>query len=132
MKNLSLETCIRLKDAGFPQPERAPGQLWYAYGELCLIVPDARYGTLAASLECNSKYGTNAPENWVYCPTALELLGLLPDWELRLSGEIGKWMLDKYDLLPFNSKLYAETAERLVERLAEIWLSENEQKTNEQ
>lgn len=78
MKNLSLETCIRLKNAGFPQPERAPAQLWYCRGDLCVlyrVIPD---GILAASLEGPAHYGATNSEDWVYCPTALELLSQTP------------------------------------------------------
>lgn len=125
MANLSPETCIRLRDAGFPQPEKAIGQLWYACSDLCLICPDSRYGTLAASIQKNVLIGINAPADWAYCPTALELLALLPEWDLCAfhDGMPFDWQL--YSNAIFVDNVYNETAESISERLAEIWLSEN-------
>lgn len=122
MKNLSSETCIRLRDAGFPQPKKAIGQFWYVDDALCVI--HTKYGA-CMRLDGIGGYGAKYDDYGLFCPTALELLAMLPDWELRLSGEIGKWILSKERPFPFNSNWHAETAESIGERLAEIWLSEN-------
>ena len=126
MTNLSPETCIRLKDAGFPQPERAPGQLWYCRGDLCVlyrVIPD---GILAASLQWPAHYGATNSEDWVYCPTALELLALLPEWDLSAFHDCTPFDWQLYSASIFKDNVHNETVESISERLAEIWLSENE------
>lgn len=120
MKNLSSETCQRLKEAGFPQPERAPGQLWYCRGDLCVlyrVIPD---GILAASMEWPSHYGATNSEDWVYCPTALEIAE-------KINCNIS-FMPSGIHQIVHSNHFKIEQTFNLPESLAEIWLSENEQK----
>lgn len=125
MKNLLRETCQRLKDAGFPQPERAPGQLWYCRGDLCVLYRVAPDGILGASLEGPAHYGATNSGDWVYCPTALELLALLPKWDLSAFHDCTPFDWQLYSSSIFVDNVYNETNESLSGRLAEIWLSEN-------
>ena len=117
MKHLSLETCIRLRDAGFPQPERAPGQLWYCREDLCVlyrVVPD---GILAASLQGPAHYGATNSKDWVYCPTALEIAGLIPDCSIHAATH-GVFFVH------YVTTGHQTTINPVFE-LAEIWLSKN-------
>lgn len=118
MKHLSSETCTRLKDAGFPQPEKAPGQLWYYRGGLCLTYP-MRSVVLAASLEGDVHFGTNDPEDWVYCPTALEIARWIPDCSIHAATH-GVFFVH------YVTTGHQTTINPAIE-LAEIWLSKNEQ-----
>lgn len=119
MKNLSSETCIRLKNAGFPQPERAPGQLWYCRGDLCVlyrVIPD---GILAASLEGPAHYGATNSDDWVYCPTALEIAEKIDYCTIHL--------LQPYNQqIEFGAKRHCWQSHNLGETLAEIWIHENQ------
>ena len=123
MKNLSSETCQRLKEAGFPQPEKAIGQLWYACSDLCLICPDSRYGTLAASIQKNVLIGINAPVDWAYCPTALEIAE-------KINCNIS-FMPSGIHQIVHSNHFKIEQTFNLPESLAEIWCFEN-YKINEQ
>ena len=118
MKNLSLETCTRLKDAGFTQPERAPGQLWYCREDLCVLYRVAPDGILGASLEGSAHYGTTNVEDWVYCPTAMELAEKIEYCTIHL-------LQPHNQQIEFGRKRHCWQSVNLSETLAEIWLSEN-------
>lgn len=122
MKNLSLETCRRLKDAGFPQPEKAIGQLWYVRDVLCVVFRNKStiyyVPFYAAALDGNGEFGMGSPEDWVYCPTALEIAEKIEYCTIHL--------LQPYNQqIEFGAKRHCWQSSNLTESLAEIWIQEH-------
>lgn len=76
----SFETSKRLKAAGFPQPEKAPGQFWYdEHGKLCVIRENQGMLTsvwLSAPMEASLNIVGIA---MFYAASATDIMRHLPD-----------------------------------------------------
>lgn len=82
---VSLQTALKLKDAGFPQPEPKPGQFWYAeayykggeleHHPLCVVVewPMTR-ALMLRRVTCESLSGENGGNPLVFAPTISDLI----------------------------------------------------------
>lgn len=124
------ETALRLKAANFPQPVPAAGQIWYdAFGVGRFVGSKGRVIILfnwetgsRIRLSANSDFWAEA----VYCPTAAEILPLLPSEyciELVFEGGFAVFRHTWDDTAPAES-----THESMDEALALAWLKINEQK----
>lgn len=134
------ETALRLKAANFPQPAPVVGQFWYEnrnWEQRIFFVSEVQpigFGAAecvltflisgaATVVRSNSPFwGTHA----VYCPTASEILLLLPS-EYRIEsvseGGVAVFRHTWDDTAPAES-----THESMDEALALAWLKINEQK----
>lgn len=92
--------CLKLKNAGFPQPEIEVGQTWHSPKGECWIM---NYQKSNLETLCDIAVPTmpslfldrHFDKSWIYCPTVADMLSLLkPEYFVRRSGgESGGWEL---------------------------------------
>lgn len=103
---VSYETAVKLKEAGFPQPEFLNMQLWYrtrykggslehpAICMACKVCGQKELNMVAVDGGDSSFHGSDA----VFAPTATDILrGLGEDWTLRFQKSSGKFKCTKID-----------------------------------
>jgi hypothetical protein len=82
--HVSHKTAVALRDAGFPQPAPAFGQVWYFGGDRKVVVTKASSGQPAEVHYCDGDtHGVSTLKAWIgaghlaYAPTPSDLLPLL-------------------------------------------------------
>lgn len=124
-------TAARLKAAGFPQPDPAPGQFWYIEGALYMVrtsVPAGRYKDFMLS-RLNSGYDAFVKEErfsgLVFAPGVADLLRELPGYDIGYYTAVeGKPVFIAFD---DNGEKAAE-GKSPAEVLAAAWLELHEGK----
>lgn len=91
MNTVTFETAIALKDAGFPQPERAPGQFWYNQkGLLHVVFIEGGEGRCFLSVDDGDAWPC-VDEGYIFAPQAHDILEQLPEgWILSLNEKGAK------------------------------------------
>jgi len=100
---LSHEECVQLRDAGFPQPDPALGQIWYIdmYGRewwsaMVCKVDDSLVDVFWIGGE-DGLVNLSRFSNAVYVPTALDILKELPVGTMlgrRQGGNVLTWVVE--------------------------------------
>lgn len=103
MKNtVTFETAIAMKEAGFPQPEPAPGQFWYDFnGRLFIVYYEGGEGNCFLSLENGDSFPCVEKGGYVFAPTAIDILEQLP------GDDIGYYPVNSEGWVSFSD--YGET-----------------------
>ena len=137
MKNVaSSETAVKLKEAGFPQPDIQIGQAWYNdFKEPSVIVQrDHEFKTqwagchLGTGATGNMFKASEIKENCCFAPTATDILRELPDkvlfWRVGDVFVCGVQMESEegYDVIKFEA---AYKHENPAEACALAWLKMN-------
>ena len=121
---VSYETALRLRDAGFPQPEPEAGQFWYdPYGTPDVVTDVDEWHVFSASLTDVTDY-TNAvmhdefTAGWHFAPGPAEILREIPDHVCgNNKGSKGGYWCGRYD------DQRASFHENMAEACAAQWLS---------
>lgn len=122
------ETAKRLRDAGFPQPTPAPGQVWYDQNDSAFVIRSAnKDGIWLCGFQSEfDPYGNlvyTSLKNWkgvTYAATAPDILLMLGDeWSLENSSGAFRCRSRGPQLLP---KLFANPAEAT----ALAWFEQNQ------
>ena len=134
MNYVSYETAVRLKEAGFPQPEPAVGQSWFdMYGKQFVLLRKDQTLTwrfdFAYFLSATKFSDVKLPRGIVFAPTAEDILRELK----RLVGEHIEVQMETYENefvvrlfedLPFgNFDTILETNENPAEAAAQAFLN---------
>ena len=127
------ETSLRLEAAGFPQPEIAIGQFWYAETEykggeyehnpLCVVVE--AYSTRTKHLRrltCEKGTGEAGGAVHVFAPTATDILKELQNHLLVFNGD--KWVVVE----TATGEYLSDYCDNPAEACAAAWLEINEKK----
>lgn len=128
---ISFETAKELKEAGFPQPEPAIGQVWYGtiggQSDINLIVRRSPNGDRPFIDSYGNYHGQESFKKFgIYAPTVDDLLRELPDHQLCYSVS-GSFWCQKPDhlgsaIIGFSSHSKADS---LVEACAMEWIKLN-------
>lgn len=124
MKNIvSFETAKKLEIAGFERPMPKIGQFWYiANGELRLVA-GSRDGEFIVNGSFDGRWRELVFdvtfENWIYAPTATDLLEQLPD--CKMWNYKGFWYFENQKSLFITNVFVNENA---AEAVAEAFLSQ--------
>lgn len=120
MTHVTPETARRLEDAGFPQPEKSGGSLWYDTSDFLIVLSTGASGAhpgqiLAMSPGDGITFVTVQSEmtDWAFAPSATDIMQHLPGWYLTFSnGEFVCLSFDGEGNAPhtFNHKSPAEAA----------------------
>lgn len=80
--HFDFDICQRLKNAGFPQPEPADGQIWYNKNGVVGMIYDVGDGTDAKGIQFTSAkmipFTNTSLDGAVYCPTKQEVKEFKP------------------------------------------------------
>jgi hypothetical protein len=86
---VSFETAQRLKDAGFPQPEKTGRTLWYDNSGYIIVISTGASGCqpgqiLAMSPDDGISFLTVETEmtDWTFAPSAMDILRHLFGWQI--------------------------------------------------
>jgi len=124
MKNVTFETAVKLKEAGFPQPTPQRGQSWYnSAGVEYIITLSENLGFCDYSTSTSGMvwFGRGLNDGEIFSPTATDILQHLPGWALEYT-ETG-WVCYFHGFDDFvGHRNPAEAA-------AEAWTFENNHKT---
>lgn len=123
---VSYETAKALKAAGYPQPERGPGQLWYgtrfmggteSYNTKCFV------GAKGNLMFTSNGNGADLIDYPVYIPDLTDLLNFAgPSWGIRAMG-LGEFEIYGGSHIGTITKNPAETLARLILQSSELFLA---------
>ncbi len=108
MQHVTLETAKALRDAGFPQPEPAPGQVWYNhFGEFWITGSDPNNILPLFSISAGVTWGLSAKTiqtTLIFAPTAPDILRELgEDYNLTICGPFFRWeQMKAYEYFVFG------------------------------
>ena len=114
MNTVDKKTAFALKEAGFPQPEPAFGQVWYHTNEVPVVVVGVSYQGAFIFTAYYSKWKTQelvlsreALAEMAFAPNAADVLAEMPDGSKieKLEGGI-------YSALSYIGDVYAFSFER--------------------
>lgn len=92
---ISFETAVRLKEAGFPRPAPRDGQFWYTkHGRIGTVTDEAAW--------------TDNGE--VFAPTATDILEHLPGWHLSFNSDGWKCWRGRVSFRGFDNSAEATAA----------------------
>ncbi len=122
MKNIvSFETAKKLEAAGIERPKVEAGQYWYVCNGGLRLVAGIRNGGFLVNGCFNGLWREivfdATFEDWIYAPTATDILDQLPDCKMWHHG--GFWFVEKLDREFAN--------ENAAEAVAEAYLSQSKQ-----
>lgn len=122
MQHVTNNTAILLKARGFQRPEIKAGQYWYTFSDLeALIIADNVGVTGSHGFIINKETALRRAYvfvDWIYAPTAVDLLELLPD-ETLAGIKDSMW-----SVMPGSSPMVF-THRNLAEAAAMAWLALN-------
>lgn len=119
-------TSARLKAAGFPQPDPAPGQVWYVHGDTVILSAHPttpswlRMFYLSARESALKAFDIRKEvfSEHTFAPGVADLLRALPATYVFSRN----WITSKYEV-ELNGRVFNN--ENPAEALAAAWLSEN-------
>lgn len=97
MNTTIFETAKALRDAGFPQPERAPGQFWYNQkGLLHVVFIEGGEGRCFLSVDDGDAWPC-VDEGYIFAPQAHDILAQVPGCDIGYYPENSDGWVSFYD-----------------------------------
>lgn len=137
MQHVSHQTAIALRDAGFPQPEPAPGQVWYNhFGEFWITGSDPNNILPLFSISAGVTWGLSAKTiqtTLIFAPAAPDILRELGDGYRLCCLDWRSWIVEKEKYTSFEDQAYEYVVESYpiandenpAEVCAKAWLEKN-------